>query len=165
LQHILQETGATSLRLAIAPTTSIAGTAQIVARSLETALHKLSELKFELGEILSGSGVAPLPPPATTTVQGIGRTNDAILYGGCVTLWVDSDPAQVAEIGPRIPSSTSTDYGRPFAETFQSANFDFYKIDPHLFSPAQISFINLRDGTKQTFGSLAPEILERSFHG
>src|SRR5207248_1095443 len=36
------------LTLLVAPTTSLAGTTQVVARSVETALHKLHELKFDV---------------------------------------------------------------------------------------------------------------------
>src|SRR3954469_10890892 len=49
---------AEKLTLVIAPTASIAGTLQVVARSLETALHKLHELKFDVNQIVSGFGTA-----------------------------------------------------------------------------------------------------------
>ena len=51
------------------------------ARSVETALHKLAELKFDLSRIVSAHGTAPLPPVAADDLAAIGRTNDAILYG------------------------------------------------------------------------------------
>ena len=92
---------AEKITLAIAPTASIAGTVQIVARSLETALHKLHELKFDVNQIVSGFGTAPLPPPAKDDLAGIGRTNDAILYGGHVHLWIRGDDDVIAEIGPK----------------------------------------------------------------
>ena len=44
---------AENLTLAVAPASSIAGTTQVVARSLETALHKLHELKFDLNQVVS----------------------------------------------------------------------------------------------------------------
>src|SRR4051794_16904800 len=70
------------LTLLVAPTMSVAGVTQIAARSVETALHKLHELKFDVTHVLSGYGMAPLPPVTPDFVQAIGRTNDAILYGG-----------------------------------------------------------------------------------
>ncbi len=76
------------LTLAVAPTASQAGTIQVVARSIETALHKLHELKFPLQAVASATGVAPLPPVAKNDLHGIGRTNDSILYGATVNLWV-----------------------------------------------------------------------------
>jgi methenyltetrahydromethanopterin cyclohydrolase len=153
------------LTLLAAPAASLAGTVQVVARSVETALHKLHELKFDLSRVVSGHGTAPLPPVAADEIRAIGRTNDAILYGGQVVLWVNADDDQLAEVGPRVPSSSSRDHGAPFAEVFQRYGGDFYKIDPLLFSPAIVCFQNLRTGRSHTFGRLEPGVLHRSFFG
>jgi methenyltetrahydromethanopterin cyclohydrolase len=151
------------LTLLAAPTTSIAGTVQIVARSLETALHKLHELKFDLGQVISGYGTAPLPPVASTDVQGIGWTNDAILYGGKVVLWVRADDEVLAAVGPKVPSNASPDHGAPFAELFARHGGDFYKIDPALFSPAEIVFHNIKTGRTHAYGKTEPDLLRKSF--
>lgn len=153
----------TDLILCVAPTRSIAGTIQVVARSIETSLHKLFELGFDIREVISGHGSAPMPPPARDFAEGIGRTNDAILYGGRVTLWVDTDDSRIDELGPKVPSGASKDWGRPFAEIFRDYKFDFYKVDPGLFSPAEITMNNLRSGRAWRFGSLRPDVLEISF--
>jgi methenyltetrahydromethanopterin cyclohydrolase len=153
------------LTLLCAPASSLAGSVQVVARSLETALHKLHELKFDLGQVVSGYGVAPLPPVAADEMTAIGRTNDAILYGGQVTVWVRADDGQLAELGPKVPSSASKDHGEPFADIFERYNRDFYKIDPHLFSPAVIELCNLKTGRRHVFGRLEPGVLARSFAG
>jgi methenyltetrahydromethanopterin cyclohydrolase len=153
------------ITLLAAPASSMAGTVQVVARSLETALHKLYELKFDLKQVVSGYGVAPLPPVAKDEIEAIGRTNDAILYGGRVVLWVRSDDAQIAEVGPRVPSSSSADHGAPFATIFERYGRDFYKIDPMLFSPAVVVFNNLNSGKSHAFGRTEPEVLKRSFFG
>jgi methenyltetrahydromethanopterin cyclohydrolase len=136
---------------------------QVVARSLETALHKLYELKFNLAQVVSGYGTAPLPPVAADEMAAIGRTNDAILYGGQVVLWVNTDDDLLAELGPKVPSSASPDHGAPFATIFGRYDMDFYKIDPMLFSPAVISFHNLRTGRCLTFGRVEADVLRRSF--
>jgi methenyltetrahydromethanopterin cyclohydrolase len=151
--------------LLAAPASSTAGTVQVVARSLETALHKLYELKYDLAQVVSGFGAAPLPPVAADEIKAIGRTNDAILYGGRVTVWVRCDDEQIAAVGPKVPSSSSSDHGAPFAEIFERYNRDFYKVDPMLFSPAVITFNNLQTGRSQTFGRAEPEVLRRSFEG
>ena len=151
------------ITLLAAPATSLAGTIQVVARSVETALHKLHELKFDLKQVVSGFGTAPMPPVATDALHAIGRTNDAILYGGRVTLWVEAEDDQLAEVGPKLPSCAQPDYGAPFVEIFKSYQGDFYKIDPLLFSPAEVYFCNLRTGRSHAFGRVKPEVLWRSF--
>lgn len=151
------------IAIAIAPTRSIAGCVQVVARSVETALHKLHELGFDLNKIKSGYGIAPLCPPAPDMALGIGRTNDAILYGGQVSLWVDAEDEQLASIGPKVPSCSSADFGRPFAEVFKDYDYDFYKVDPGLFSPAEVTLINLNSGNSWRFGKPMPELVADSF--
>jgi len=151
-----------SLTLLVAPASSLAGTTQVVARPVETALHKLHELKFDANQVVSGYGFAPLPPVAPDELAAIGRTNDAILYGGCVTLWVRADDELLEAIGPKVPSNSSKDHGAPFAELFQRYG-DFYKIDPLLFSPAEIVFCNLRSGRVHSFGRMDTDVLRRSF--
>ena len=156
---------AAKITLLAAPASSIAGNIQVVARSLETALHKLHELKFDLNKVVSGFGTAPLPPVAADELQAIGKTNDAILYGGRVAIWVRADDGQLAEIGPKVPSCSSPDHGAPFAEIFERYDHEFYKIDPLLFSPAAVVFHNLTSGKSHAFGRTEPEVLERSFFG
>ena len=151
------------LTLLLAPTASLAGTVQVVARSVETAMHKLFELGFDLRRVESGFGFAPLPPPAGDDLAAIGRTNDAILYGGEVTLFVRGDDASLEAVGPRVPSGASSDHGQPFATIFQRYNRDFYKIDPHLFSPARITLSSLDTGRTFSFGHTLPRVIHESF--
>ena len=152
------------LTLLVAPTASQAGTVQVVARSVETALHKMHELGFDLERIDSGYGLAPLPPVAGDDLAGIGRTNDAVLYGGQVTLWIrGGDDASLTQIGPKIPSCASPDHGQPFAAIFERYDRDFYKIDPHLFSPAVVTLANLETGKSFSFGQTLPSVIHDSF--
>lgn len=153
------------LTLLAAPTASQAGTLQIVARSVETALHKLLECGFDLSRVESGYGIAPLPPVAADDLAAIGRTNDAILYGGETTLWVRGDDDSLREIGPRVPSDSSADHGEPFAAIFERYDRDFYRVDPHLFSPAVVTLVNLDTGRTHRFGKLLPDVVRRSFEG
>src|SRR5262249_13083003 len=149
--------------LLAAPATSLAGAIQVVARSVETALHKLHELHFALPKVVSGFGTAPLPRVEKDVLHAIGRTNDAILYGGRVTLWVDTDDDELAEVGPKVPSSAQPDYGEPFTEIFERYDRDFYKIDRLLFSPAEVYLVNLRSGRSHAFGRTRADVLWRSF--
>ena len=156
---------ANKITLLAAPASSMAGNIQVVARSLETALHKLHELKFDLGQILSGFGSAPLPPVGKDDLNAIGRTNDAILYGGRVVLWVNGDDDAIIETGPKVPAGASPDYGEPFAAIFERYNQNFYEIDPLLFSPAEVVFHNLKSGKSHVFGRPKPDVLWKSFYG
>ncbi len=149
--------------LLVAPTASLAGTVQVVARSVETALHKLFELGFDLSRVVSGYGIAPLPPVAADDLAAIGRTNDAILYGAEVTLWVRGDDESLQAIGPRVPSAASSDHGQPFAAIFERYQRDFYKIDPHLFSPAVVILSNIDTGHTFRFGHTVPRVIHESF--
>lgn len=148
--------------LLVAPTASLAGGVQISARVLETALHKMLELDFDIRTILSGLGTVPLAPVAEDDLRAIGRTNDCVLYGGRAHFTVDSEDELLAELVSRIPSSASSDYGTPFFEIFERYDRDFYKIDPHLFSPARVALTNVRSGRTFQAGEVNPEVLEAS---
>ena len=60
------------LTIIFAPTQSLAGGTQIVARALEVALHKTHELGFPLERIVDGMGTAPLCPPHPDFVTAYG---------------------------------------------------------------------------------------------
>lgn len=151
------------ITLAVARTASLAGTVQIVARSVETTLHKLHALGYDLARVVSGLGSAPLPPVAADDLTALGRTNDAILYGADVTLWVRDTEEALRTFGPQLPSSASSAFGQPFLQVFEQAGRDFYQIDPHLFSPACVTLINLNSGRLFRFGQTRPDILRQSF--
>ena len=152
-----------SVLLLVAPTASLAGGVQVVARSVETALHKLVELGFDVNRVISAYGTAPLPPVARDDLAAIGRTNDSILYGARVVLFVRGDDATIEEVGPKVPSSASKDHGEPFASIFARYHHDFYAVDPHLFSPAEVVFHNIETGSAYHFGRVAHDVLTRSF--
>jgi methenyltetrahydromethanopterin cyclohydrolase len=155
---------ATQVTLLAAPTGSIAGTVQVVARSVEMAMHKLHELKFDLAKIVSGHGVAPLPPVANDDLKAMGRVNDAIIYGGRVVLWVRADDAELEAVGPKVPSISSPDHGALFRELFERSGGDFYKMDAGLFSPAQVVFVNLPSGRAHCFGRTELDVVRRAFY-
>jgi methenyltetrahydromethanopterin cyclohydrolase len=154
-----------SLTLLFAPTASLAGGVQVAARVVETALHKLHELDFDVRRVVSGYGTCPLPPVARNDGEAIGRTNDAVLYGGQVELTVDAPDDELEAIVGRVPSSASEDFGEPFGTVLEKADWDFYKIDPLLFSPAEVRLVSVASGRTFAAGGVAPDILERSFGG
>jgi methenyltetrahydromethanopterin cyclohydrolase len=153
------------LTLLFAPTASLAGGVQVAARVVETALHKLHEIDFDVRRIVSGYGTCPLPPVAKDDGAAIGRTNDAVLYGGRVELTVDAGDDELEAIVERVPSSSSEDHGEPFGRVLEDADWDFYKIDPLLFSPAEVALVSVQSGRSFHAGGVEREVLERSFRG
>jgi methenyltetrahydromethanopterin cyclohydrolase len=151
------------LTVLFAPTGSLAGGVQVCARVLEVALHKAHTLHFPLDHIVDGVGTAPLSPPIPDFVQAMGRTNDAIIYGGRVQLFVRGTNEAAEKLAAELPSRGSSAYGKPFADIFSAVNGDFYKIDPMLFSPAAVTVSNIETGRSFHGGGLAPEIVDKSF--
>ncbi|HEX5510012.1 MAG TPA: methenyltetrahydromethanopterin cyclohydrolase [Pseudolabrys sp.] len=152
-----------ALTFLYAPTQSLAGATQVVARVLEVALHKAHELSFPLERIVEGMGAAPLAPPHPDFVTAMGRTNDAIIYAGRVQLMVTGPAADARALAEQLPSERSRDYGLPFAEIFKRFKGDFYAIDPMLFSPAQVTVMALETGESFHFGQLNLKLLDASF--
>jgi methenyltetrahydromethanopterin cyclohydrolase len=151
------------LTFVLTPTRSLAGTVQIVARVLEVALHKAHTLGFPLSAIVDGTGWAPIPPPAPDFVTAMGRTNDAILFGGHVTLFVDTSDDAARTLADSLPATVSRDYGKPFARIFKDYGYDFYKIDPLLFAPAEVRVCNLDTGAVFEAGARDLGRLHESF--
>lgn len=158
------------LTLLVARTASPAGTLQVVARSLETALHKLHDLGFDLARIRRGRGAAPLPDVPREAgrpddLVAIGLTNDAILYGGHVVLEVTGPEADLVAVGPRMVSRASASFGEPFLAIFERAGRDFYALDPALFAPALVDLVSAATGRTHRFGGLDRSLVTRSFGG
>ena len=151
--------------LVLTPTGSLAGVVQIAARVVEVALHKAHEIGFPLDAIVDGAGSTPLPPPIDDSLIAMGRTNDTILFGGQVHLFVSCGDEQAEDLARRLPASNSKDYGKPFAQVFRDYDYDFFRIDPMLFSPARVAVTTLGSGRTFHAGRLDGELLERSFGG
>ena len=150
------------LTFVVAPTASIAGGVQIVARVLETGLHKMDALGFDVTRVVSAMGTAPLAPTARSDIRAIGRTNDCILYGGQARYTVDAADEELAQLATRLPACASSDYGTPFYDTFKRYDNDFYKIDPMLFSPAEVWLMSATTGRTFHGGRLNPDVLRAS---
>jgi methenyltetrahydromethanopterin cyclohydrolase len=148
----------------VAPTASLAGGVQIVARSVETGLHKMDVLGFDVRRVVSAMGTAPLPPVAKNDLRAIGRTNDCVLYGGQARYMIRAEDDELAELAKRLPASASSDYGSPFYDIFKRYDNDFYKIDPMLFSPAEVWLTSATSGRTFHAGRLNPDVLRSSLY-
>lgn len=154
-----------SVTFAVAPTASLAGGVQISARVLETGLHKMETLGFDVRRVVSAVGTAPLPPVAENDLAAIGRTNDCVLYGGQAHYTVEADDDELADLVERLPASASEDYGAPFYDVFKRYEHDFYKIDPMLFSPGEVWLTSVAGGRTFHAGRLDPDVLRTSLYG
>ena len=151
------------LTIIVTPTSSLAGGVQVVGRVLEVAMHKAHALHFPLENIVDGSGSAPICPPHPDFIKAMGRTNDAILFAGQVHIFVKGDDAAAEKLANELPSSTSKDYGKPFAEIFKAYDYDFFKVDAMLFSPASVIVTAVESGNSFHAGRLDDELLNISF--
>jgi len=151
-----------ALTFVFAPTQSLAGCVQIAGRVLEVALHKAHDLKFPLEAIVDGIGRAPIPAPHPDFLTAMGRTNDAIIYGGLVQLFVRGSAEDARDLAANLSSVTSRDYGQPFSKIFKAFNGDFYAIDPMLFSPAEVIVTAIDTGDTFRHGATNAAMLEQS---
>jgi methenyltetrahydromethanopterin cyclohydrolase len=151
------------LTLLVAPTASLVGSVQVAARVVETGLHKMVEIGFDISTISSGFGVCPIAPIAEDNLRAIGRTNDAVLYGGQAWYTAKGGGDTIEKLINKLPASSSKDYGTPFYDLFRRYDCDFYKIDPLLFSPAEIYINDLTSGHTFHAGHVNPDILKKMF--
>jgi len=153
------------LTIVLTPTRSLAGMVQIIARILEVGVHKAHTLGFPLDAVVDGCGSAPVAPPAPDFLTAMGRSNDAILFGGTLQLYVRCEDAAAENLARQLPCQASRDYGKPFAAIFKDYDYDFYKIDPLLFAPAVAVVTNIASGRTFRAGTLNEELLAQSFDG
>ncbi len=150
------------ITFAVAPTACTAGGVQVVARVLETGLHKMEALGFDLNRVVTAMGTAPLPPTAKNDLRAIGRTNDCVLYGGQARYTIDADDETLKALAQKLPASSSSDYGTPFYEIFKRYDSDFYKIDAMLFSPAEVWLTSATTGRTFHGGGVNADVLRAS---
>lgn len=152
------------LAVILTPTTSVAGSTQVAGRIVETGIHKLRRIGFDLNKIQHAWGVAPIPPVHPKFANAMSRTNDAILYGGTTYYVLEyENEKELVRILKEAPSESSRDYGRPFIEIFKEARCDFYKVDPNLFAPAVIIVNNTLTGNTYRNGNINTKLLAESF--
>ena len=153
-------------------TTSLAGATQVSGRIVETGLHKLERLELDPLLVKHAWGYAPIVPVHPNAGEAMGRTNDAILYGGVTNYTVNfEDELKLAEIVKQAPSSASemlqeakrlAQKNPRFLDIFKDAGFDFYKIDTNIFAPAVVAITNARTGKTFRAGSLDIEVMKSS---
>ena len=161
-----------NLFLIMFSTTSLVGATQVSGRIVETGLHKLERLGLDPLIVKHAWGYAPIVPVHPSSGEAMGRTNDAILYGGVTNYTLNyEDEKKLEDIVKQAPSSASkmlqeakrlAEKNPRFLDIFKEAGFDFYKIDPNIFAPAVVAINNMKTGKTFRAGSLDIEVLKGS---
>jgi methenyltetrahydromethanopterin cyclohydrolase len=151
--------------LLVAPTSSLVGSIQIAGRVVENGTYKMLEfLKFDVNKVKYAAGIAPIAPVDPDGLKAMGKTNDAVLFGGRTFYYIESvEGDDIKSLAEKLPSSSSDGYGKPFYDVFKEAEFDFYKIDKGMFAPAEVVINDLRTGEMFRSGAVNVELLKKSF--
>ncbi|MBC7100033.1 MAG: methenyltetrahydromethanopterin cyclohydrolase [Methanobacteriales archaeon] len=167
-ENIAEECGVSTENVyaLVAPTASIVGSIQISGRVVENGTYKMLEaLDFDVKKVKYAAGIAPIAPVDPDGLKAMGKTNDAVLFGGRTYYYIQSeDGDDLKSLAENLPSSASKDYGRPFYEIFKEADYDFYKIDKGMFAPAEVFINDLRTGEVFRAGFVNEELLIKSFN-
>jgi methenyltetrahydromethanopterin cyclohydrolase len=97
----------------VAPTASIVGSVQVAARVVETMLHKMDVIGYDVKRVKSAFGKCVVAPVAADDLTAMGRTNDAVLYAGSAFCFIEDTDANVVDLIKQLPSSTGRGYGKP----------------------------------------------------
>jgi methenyltetrahydromethanopterin cyclohydrolase len=153
------------LRLAVAPTDSVAGLVQVSSRVVETGLHKLFTMGFDITAIKSGWGRAPISPITGDATMCMGSSNDAIIYGGETYYTLSYENLEeLKQYLKGMPSKASRDWGAPFYKTFKAAGFDFFKVDHNVFAPAKVVMNEIVSRRTFVSGKVNEDVLAESFN-
>ncbi|WP_266078316.1 methenyltetrahydromethanopterin cyclohydrolase [Haladaptatus caseinilyticus] len=139
-------------------TGSTTGSVSVASRAAELAVFRLSELGYDPLDILSARGSAPVAPVSYDEATAIGRTNDALAYGGRVHLTVREEFDRFDE----LPSTASDEYGTTFQTFFDGADWDFDTIPESVFAPAQVT-VDVVNGPTHVLGETNHDLLTDSF--
>lgn len=141
----------------------LVSTIQVPARGIETAMHRLALENFDLGRIQHAYCTGPIPPLVDDELSSMGRINDALYYGGEVSLYVDAPDEMLAALVPRVVSEVSPLARRSFAELYRDAGYDFHAIPLDAHTPAVLHMTNIKSGRTFSAGHFDYEVLQRSF--
>ena len=159
-EHVSDRAGidpAATFLLAYA-TGSVAGSVTAAARAAELAVFRLSDLGYDPTEVVTAVGRAPIAPVSYDEATAIGRTTDAVAYGGQVHLQVGTDFDRFDEVA----SVAATEYGRPLVEVFDGVDWEFDALPEDPVGPAQVT-IDVLGGPTYAFGETSEDVLADSF--
>jgi methenyltetrahydromethanopterin cyclohydrolase len=151
----------------VAPSASLVGGVQVASRSFEQAIISLGRnTTFDISTVVHGFGRAPIAPVIADEVLAMGRINDALVYGGTSGLWVrhpDDDELRRTAESMTFAARAGEDYGKSYAEIYDTYGRSLFNIPARLDSPAQVTLANLLTGSVFSSGKIDEEVLYRSF--
>lgn len=139
-------------------TGSVAGSVTAAARAAEMAVFRLFELGYEPTAVEGATGSAPVAPPTDDERTAVGRTTDAVAYGGRVHLRA----AEPFDRFDEVASTASDEFGRPLGAVFGDADWRFDDVAAATFGPAQVTVDVAGEGI-HTAGGRNEEVLASSF--
>jgi methenyltetrahydromethanopterin cyclohydrolase len=153
----------TDLYCVLTPTTSTAGSVLTSARVVEAGMFRLMTCGFKPAGVRTGHGTAPIAPAAKHGRAPMGTVNDCVIYGGRAFFFVKSEESDNLDALIEGTSSiSSSQYGQPLYRLLKSVKFDAHKLDPALFSPAEITVNDITSGRTFKAGHVNPEVLKQS---
>ena len=159
-EHVAERAGVepSGVFLPAYATGSTVGSVTGAARAAELAVFRLFESGYDVRNVRSAVGSAPVAPVTYDERLAMARTNDAVAYGAEVHLTVSED----ADEFDHVPSTAGEEYGVPFAEIFDDADWDFYEVPAAVFAPAKVT-VDVVDGPTHVLGETDEELLAESF--
>lgn len=150
--------------LLAAKTGSLVGCVQIAARMAEVSLWGLGYNDFPLDQVLSFSGSAAIPPVISDELIAMDRVNSSTLYGSVARYIVDCEDAEIERVLPHMAFSGTKHNKKTFAELYDAAERDIFKMDTDVHKVARIEMTNLRTGRTFYAGALDAEMLVQSYY-
>lgn len=154
-----------NVTILVAPTSSLVGSIQISGRAVETGTYKMmNTMDFDITRISYAAGITPITPVDPDHLKAMGKTNDAVIFGGRTYYYIESEEDEsLEELAKNLPSSASKTYGKKFIDLLKDADFDFYKLPKDVFAPAEVIVNDMRTGEIFHTGFIDLKRLKESF--
>lgn len=120
------------LYVLVAPSDSVVCAVQVVARTVDNAMHRLVSAGVGLFEVERLAGEAPLPPDGGDARQRLGRINDSLMYGSSVRATVSYE-GELQAVADEVASQPADLRGLTFLEMFDRFDGDFHQIPLDVF--------------------------------
>jgi len=133
------------MKLLLVPMASEAGCTQIAGRMNENVIYTLVRcLRMDPSCVESIRGISPVCPVYGRSETGTLCPDDLLHYAAKVELTMKVPEGEGGRIAAQLCFSSSSSYGKMFADLLQEAGGDFYRI-PDLMNMNKVAEIALKD--------------------